>query len=102
MNDIKSNLVSLRSEINKYREENRAFILADILAVEIAMNLVEFALKKSRPITIEEEIWFKATYPIAYSFDGTKWENIYILYKELINYAEMKNYFRGVIPKVEW
>ena len=103
MNDIKEIIYSLRAEVNLYRiERNGRYILADILAVEIAVNLTEFALKKDRAIQPNEEMWFEATYPIAHSFDGTEREKIYTLYKELIKYVQANNFFRQRIPKIEW
>lgn len=100
MIDIKKTLMSLRKEINKYREERgEQYILADILAVEIAVSLVEFCLKKNRAIKTEEEIWFEALYVIAYSFDGTELQNIYTYYKDLVTYVKAHNYFRNEIPQ---
>lgn len=103
MNDIKEIIYSLRAEVNLYRDERiNRYVLVDILAVEIATNLVEFALKKERAIQPNEEIWFEATYPIAQSFDGTEREKIYTLYQELIKYAKANQYFRKGVPVIKW
>jgi hypothetical protein len=103
MKDIKEIIYSLRSEVNLYRNDRKnLYVLPDILAVEIAISLTEFALKRDRALLPNEEIWFQATYPIAHSFDGTEREKIYILYKELINYVEANGYFRKNIPKIQW
>ena len=103
MENIKKIIYSLRAEINSYRNDRiNLYILDDILAVEIAISLTEFALKKKRAIQPNEEIWFNASYSIAYAFDGTEREKIYTLYKELVNYVEVYKFFRNEIPKIEW
>ena len=103
MEDIQKIIKSLRSEINLYRDERgNRYVAADVLAVEIAVNLVEFGLKRERAILPNEEIWFEATYQIAYGFDGTEREQIYTLYKELIKYVKLNDHLRKNIPKLEW
>ncbi len=103
MGDIKEILDSLRFEINLYRNERgNRYILDDILAVEIAVNMTEFALKKNIAIQPENEIWFGASFNLAHAFDGTERERIYILYKKLVNYVEAYAYFRREFPKVDW
>ncbi len=103
MKDIKEIISNLREEINRYREiRGKLYILDDILAVEIAVNLVEFGLKKNRPIELNEEIWFEASYALAQSLDGTEWGNIYSFYKELVSYVINHSYFRKDIPKIDW
>ena len=103
MKNIKDILSILRLEINNYRVNRKgSYVLADILAVEIAINLVEFCLKKNRAIHSNEEIWFEASYSLAYSLDGTDWENIYLYYKDLVSYVNDNSFFRNDIPKIDW
>jgi hypothetical protein len=103
MKNVKEIISSLREEVNKYREvRGKLYILDDVLAVEIAINLTEFCLKKNRPIELNEEIWFEASYALAQSLDGTEWESIYSFYKELVDYVKNNSYFRKDIPKIDW
>ena len=103
MKDIKEIISSLRTAINNYRiSRGNMYILDDILAAEIAINLVEFGLKKNRSIEPSEEMWFEASYALAYSLDGTEWEDVYILYKDLVTYVKVNAYFRKNVPKIEW
>lgn len=103
MKDIKETLSSLREEINKYREDRgKSYISADVVAVEVAAGIVEFALKKNKSIEPNEEYWFEAAYPLAYSLDGTEWEKIYQYYKDLVTYVRAYAYFRGDVPNVDW
>lgn len=100
---IQEILIKLRKEINNYRDAKlNKNVPAEISTIEIALNIVEFKLKKKKPIYDFEELWFKASYLIAYSFDGTDWEYLYIYYKKIIAFVEKHNYFRDEIPFVDW
>lgn len=103
MVNIKELLSNLRFEINEYRHQRGdEYILADVLSVEIAISLVEFCIKKNRTIKENEEIWFEASYALAYSLEGTDWEKIYLYYKDLVTYVKASDYFRKDIPKNVW
>ncbi len=101
--EIKNLLSELRETLFRFRTERKMYYYPpDLCAVEIAINLVEFSLKRKRLISSEEELWFDATYYLAQSLDGTEWESIYYNYLELVNYVKMHNFFRNEIPNLEW
>lgn len=101
--DILNIIENLRSDVIKYREEKKqSYVSPDICSVEIAINIVEFCLKRNRQIHESEEIWFKASFYLANGLDGTEWENLYLAYKSLVDYVEKHDYFRKEIPIVKW
>lgn len=101
--DIKFIINNLRIDVAQFRLDRKNYYISpEICTVEIALNLVEFCLKRNRVILEEEEMWFNANYLLAHGLQGTQWENVYINYVNLTNYVKNNNYFRNSIPKVDW
>jgi hypothetical protein len=66
----------------------------DINAIDIALGLVEYAIKSKRQIAVNEQNWFDATYILDYILSGSDWEELVDLYSQLVTEVKNLNYFR--------
>lgn len=101
--NIKQKIEKLRNNIYEFREDRRQYYIPpEISTAEIALNLVEFCLKRKRSVLVEEEMWFEASFYLANGLDGTKWQEVYYLYLDIVSFVKDNNYFRDNIPIVNW
>lgn len=86
----------LRKRITEYRHDNRmqSKINSPLNTIEIALALTEFALDKGRPIAVEEEHWFNESWNIIHKLEGTDWDDIIDLYRNLAYKLGERNWFR--------
>ncbi len=86
----------LRKRVCEYRlakhEQNE--ISTHVNSIDIVISLVELGLKDKRPISKEEENWFKAGLYLSYVFDGSEWEDIVRDFEIIVSEVENQNYFR--------
>ena len=67
----------LRKLLSEYRYDRiGSDISIHINAIEIAICLVEYAIKELRPIKEDEKWWFEASYHVDYVLSGSKWEKV--------------------------
>jgi hypothetical protein len=86
---------SLRSRLSEYRYARKNVIVSKhINAIDIAISLVEYAIEDKRPIDINEQNWFDASYYIGYVLDGSEWEDLGEMYSQLAAEVKNLNYFR--------
>jgi hypothetical protein len=82
-------LQKLRKRITQYRHFKLikgTETSIHVNALEIALNLAEFAIEKNRKITQEESSWFNADWELMHVFENSEWEDL------LIGYFEMKKF----------
>lgn len=86
----------LENSIEHYHNDrkDRNMPVDSLYAVKIMIYLILLAIEDNRPIKVEEESWFKGSYYIAQSFDGTEYESVYKYYQALVNEVKLNNYFR--------
>lgn len=86
----------LRKRVCEYRlaKNEQNDISTHVNAIDIVVSLVELGLKDKRPITKEEENWFRAGLYLSYVFDGSEWEDIVRDFEILVSEVENHNYFR--------
>jgi len=84
-------IVNLRNRLSEYRY----FKLVDksetsihVNALEIALNLAEFAIEKGREIKKSELIWFEADWELINIFENSEWEDL------LNGYFEIKEFLK--------
>jgi hypothetical protein len=88
---------TLRKRLTEYRNfklESGTEASIHINSIEIALNLVEFALKTDRPIKPDEEMWFIAGFEVNYLLESSEWEDIIGLYGELAEQTRKKHFYR--------
>jgi hypothetical protein len=87
---------NLRRRVCLYRLEETGVnaISTHVNAVDIVLSLVELGLKDKRPISKEEENWFRAGLYLSYVFANSEWEDIYLEFDKIVNEVEKENYFR--------
>lgn len=88
----------LRSRLLEYRNARVGHSTSKhVNAVEIALCLVEFALKCTPPRLIkpEERIWFNAGREVSDIFENSEWTDITDLYFQLITAVESIDYFEA-------
>ncbi len=96
---MKTKVESLRIRLTQYRNAEIANVVGrdvsvHVNAIDIALSLVEYAIHLKRPIRVEEEGWFKAGLSLAYIFENSEWEDLYLKYKDLCATVINLNYFR--------
>lgn len=89
-------IIELRKSIDNYRNDQheRGYecdLNPDIGTIEIAIALIIFRIQRKREILDTEKWVFNAEYYLSYGFENTEWEDIYIKYVELVNYANLNN-----------
>ena len=85
----------LRSKLTDYRYFYRnSTVGVDINAIDIALSLVEYAIRSKRQISVSEQNWFEATYVLDYVLSGSDWEDLVDLYSQLVTEVKRCNYFR--------
>ena len=86
----------LRLRVCQYRLEKTGVkeISTHLNAVDIVLSLVELGLKDKRPISKEEENWFRAGLYLSYVFANSKWEDISLEFDRIVSAVENENYFR--------
>jgi len=93
--DINSVTFKLRQRLSQFRYESiNEESSTHINSIEIALGLVEFALKNKRSIQVTEEQWFKAGYYVDLIVRNSEWEDIAELYYKLIEFVKETNFFR--------
>ncbi|MGB5028816.1 MAG: hypothetical protein WBO38_09965 [Chitinophagaceae bacterium] len=87
---------NLRKRVCQYRLEKTGIkeISTHLNSVDIVLALVDLGIKDKRPISKEEECWFRAGLYLSYVFANSEWEDIYIEFDKLVNAVEKENYFR--------
>lgn len=61
-------------------------------AIEIALDLIDYAVEKNRTISKQEQNWFNAGWELMMVFQNSDWEDLLELYYELGEHAK-GNYF---------
>jgi hypothetical protein len=85
----------LRNRLSDYRYARKdAVVSKHINAIDIAVSLVEYAIEDKRPIGLNEQNWFEASYYVGYVLDGSEWEDLSDLYSQLVTEVKKLNYFR--------
>lgn len=86
----------LRQRVCQYRLEKTSIkdISTHLNAVDIVLSLVELGLRDKRPISKEEENWFRAGLYLSYVFANSEWEDISLKFAQIVNAVEKENYFR--------
>src|SRR5690242_8511378 len=89
-------LNSLRIRVCQYRLLRTGVqeISTHLNAVDIVLALTDMAVKDHRPITHEEEQWFRAGMYLSYVFEGSEWQDIHVKFDEIVKAVERSNYFR--------
>lgn len=81
---------NFRSRLCEYRSKRMDVeVSIHINAMEIALNLAEFALYRDRKIKKEELKWFDAGLQLEYVLGGSEWEDLLEYYNDL--HIELKN-----------
>jgi len=83
---MKSHILNLRKRLNEYRrfkEASGTDTSIHINAIEIAVNLAQYASEKGRIINIHESIWFNADWELIQVLENSDWEDMLILYFSL-------------------
>lgn len=95
---ITENIKKLRERLNEYRTQNfplNKVFVHDSCSIEIALSLAELGVVRKRPISEEEEHWFKGKRYINDSFGSLQgWSDVYNLYLDLVEEVNAENYFR--------
>lgn len=89
----------LRIRLSEYRYARRdreigTGVSIYVGAVDVAVTFVEYGLQLNRPINKADEGWFHAGLQLAYVFENSEWEDIYLMYRELCKSVASVNYFR--------
>ncbi|HMX04858.1 MAG TPA: hypothetical protein PK511_06260 [Chitinophagales bacterium] len=86
----------LRKRIVEFRWKHRfeTKVSPAINFIEMALNITELAMVKSRPIDILEEHWFHEGWPVIHTLEDTEWEDIIDLYRTLTFKVQERNWFR--------
>ncbi|MBL7733779.1 MAG: hypothetical protein JNM88_21590 [Chitinophagaceae bacterium] len=86
----------LRIRICQYRilKTGAAEISTHLNAADIVLSLVDLAIKDKRPISKEEENWFRAGYYLSLVFAGSEWEDIQIEFDKIADLVEKAKFFR--------
>lgn len=85
----------LRNRLVDYRYARKnSTVSKHINAIDIAVCLVEYAIEDKRPISLDEQNWFEATYQLNYLLSGSDWEDLVDLYSQLVTEVKRCNYFR--------
>lgn len=86
----------LRLRICQYRQEKIGVkeISTHINSIDIVLSLAELGLKDKRPISKEEENWFRAGLYLSYVFENSEWEDISLEFDKIVKAVEEENYFR--------
>ena len=88
---------NLRNRLLEYRQAHKGVLISiHVNTVDIALCLTEFSLKTNpaRELTPEEEEWFNGSRHVYDVFVNSEWEDIRILYEDLVLNVRDKNYFR--------
>lgn len=86
---------TIRNRLSEYRYARKNVIVSKhINAIDIAVSLVEYAVEDKRPIDVNEQNWFDASYYIGYVLDGSEWEDLGNMYSQLAAEVKNLNYFR--------
>jgi hypothetical protein len=87
---------NLRTRVCQYRLEITGVreISTHVNALDIVLSLVELGIKNKRPISKEEENWFRAGLYLSYVFENSEWEDICIEFNKIVSVVENENYFR--------
>jgi len=84
----------LRKRFTEYRFENRyEKDIVHVNAVEIVVCLCEYMIEKKRAIRDCEKTWFEAGWYMVQIFEGTKNEDIGLMYGELVEIVKNKSFF---------
>lgn len=85
----------LRQRVCQYRLEKTSIkdISTHLNAVDIVLSLVELGLRDKRPISKEEENWFRAGLYLSYVFGNSEWEDISLKFAQIVNAVEKENSF---------
>lgn len=86
----------LRKRVCIYRLEKMGIksVSTHLNAVDIVLSLVDLGIKDKRPISKEEEQWFRAGLYLSYVFDGSEFEIIASDFNLIVAFVEKLNYFR--------
>jgi hypothetical protein len=88
---MKMELEKLRRRLIEYRiykQDKETSI--HINALEIALNLTEFAIEKKYQISKEEQKWFNADMELIQILENSEWEDL------LVGYFELKKYLANL------
>ena len=88
---MKKVLEKLRSRLTEYRtykQDKETSI--HINALEIALNLAEFAIEKKYQISKDEQKWFDADWELIQVLENSEWEDL------LVGYFELKEYLHNL------
>ena len=93
------NLQSITEALRKTLSEFRYSTIKEegsihIITVEIALGLIEFAIKANREILPEEYMWFKGGKYIDLIVDNSEWKDISQLYFDMIDAAKKAGYLK--------
>ncbi len=92
---MESLVKKLRKRLSEYRYARIDKIVSiHVNSVEIALCFVEFYIETKRPIDKHEEMWFNGSYWVGEIFEGSEWEDIFLMYQELCVGIKEANYFR--------
>ena len=98
-NEIKAITKKLRQRLTEFRYQ---FINEEssihINSVEIALGLIEFAIKVNREIRADEEQWFKGGKYIDLIVGNSEWKDISDLYYEMIRTGQKCKYLSKSVP----
>lgn len=93
--EIDQLLHQLRNRLTEYRYAKKNLeISKHINAIDIAVSLVQYAIEDNRPINLDEENWFNASFHLSYLLDGSDWQDLSNLYGRLSTEVKLRNYFR--------
>jgi len=87
----------LRCRIADYRKTKWQVkeVTTHLNAIEIALALTDLGIRDGRPITSDERNWFRADLYLAYVFEGSDWEDILEDYRQVVSFAESRQYFKN-------
>ena len=86
---------NFRNRLTEYRVSKVGFeVSIHINALEIAINLAEFSIRKDRVILQSEEIWFNADWELINVFENSKWEDLLHSYFQLKELLKKNNYLK--------
>jgi hypothetical protein len=94
--ELINNIENLRKRVCEYRLQKAGVkqISTHLNAVDIVLALAELAIRDKRPISKEEENWFRAGMYLSYVFDGSEWEDIPVGFEKIAEATKKANYFR--------
>lgn len=82
-----------RKRLSEYRFKRiEEEVSLHVNAMDIALNLAEYALRENRKIDKNELKWFDAGLQLEYVFGGSEWEDLLDYYEELHKKLLIKNF----------